>query len=196
MDVGFTRNSEARICSSVRYTERQRRNLPVRPRVRRSPEGGLRRFELTENLAFGGNATAYLLQWTGAAYVAQSGTSFEVYDPFSKFNQNCKPTGQDGARGYAQWCWDRRVWEIVQMQHQARWIEFVANGAFATTDASATVDGVTYHDGYQPDTAVTTVYNTDESGGDYKFEGDNNDIGEALYDPANNKYWIIQLECP
>ena len=173
--------------------------MPINPRARRrrshSRDSGLRRFELTENLAFGSNATAYLLQWTGAAYVAQSDGSFEVYDIFSKFNQKDKPTGQDGARGYAQWYWDRRIWEIVQLEHQARWIEFYLTAALATTDASKGCDNVTYHDGYQPNTAVTTIYNKSASS-DYIFEGDDNDRGMAKYDPADDKYTIVQFECP
>ena len=191
----FTRKSEGRISEAVRTVEHQRVNPRSRRRRSHSRDSGLRRFELTENLAFGSNATAYLLQWTGAAYVAQSDVSFEVYDVFSKFNQKDKPTGQDGARGYAQWCWDRRIWEIVQLEHQARWIEFYLTAALATTDASVACDNVTYIDGYEPDTAVTTVYNEPASA-NYMFEGDDNDKGKAEYDPGDNKYWIHQFECP
>jgi hypothetical protein len=82
-------------------------------------------------------------------------------------------------------------------RHQARWIEFVVNaaGGFSTTDASVAVDGITYHDGREPQTPVTTVYNTRASS-DYKFEGDDDDRGEALYAPEEDKYYIIQMECP
>ena len=193
----FTPKSEGRISGAVRTVEHQVVNPRGRRRRSRGRWNGLRRFELTENLTFDSNATAYLLKWTGEAYEAQSDVSFEVYDAFSKFNQNDKPTGQDGARGYAQWCWDRRIWEIVQLEHQSRWIKFVVDdgSGFATTDSSVTVDGVTYIDGYEPDTAITTVYNEPASS-DYVFEGDDDDKGKAEYDPANDKYWIHQMECP
>jgi hypothetical protein len=92
-------------------------------------------------------------------------------------------------------------WAVVrigaQMAHQARWIKFVVNdgSGFSTTDSSVTVDGVEYFDGDEPSTAVTTVYNVAASS-NYIFEGDDNDKGMALYDPVNDKYWIVQMECP
>lgn len=88
-----------------------------------------------------------------------------------------------------------RWWIVGPTRHQARWIRFVANGAYATTDASATVDGVTYYDGYEPASPVTTVYNLAISS-NYLFEGDDNDVGYALYDPDSDKYYIWQMECP
>lgn len=154
----------------------------------------LRRFELTENLTFGSNATALVLKWTGAAFATVADSEFEVYDPFSEFNQNDKPTGQDGARGYAHKIDGR--WEITKLQHQARWIHFVVNDGddFTTADSSVVVDGVTYHDGYQPNTAITTVYNPSASA-NYVFSGSDDDEGWAQYDPAGNKYWIDNKEC-
>jgi len=85
----------------------------------------------------------------------------------------------------------------VEVEHQARWIEFVVNDAsgFSQTDASVTVDGVLYHDGYQPSTPVTTVYNKSASS-NYMFKGDDNDKGIALFDRENQKYIINQMECP
>lgn len=152
-------------------------------------------FELTENLIFGSNATAKVLILSGGTYSVDDDVTFEVYDPFSKFNQNDKPTGQGGARGYAKWLPDSAQFEIVELEHQARWIKFILNAALATTDASVACDNVTYVDGYQPDTAVTTVYNEPASS-DYIYEGDNNDKGQAVYDPGNDKYWIRMVECP
>lgn len=191
----FTPKNEKRIADVIQDVEHQEKNPRSRRRRPGGRDSGLRRFELTENLAFGSNATAYLLKWTGAAYEAQSDVSFEVYDIFSKFNQKDKPTGQDGARGYAQWVWDRRIWEIITLEHQARWIEFYLSAALATTDASKGCDNVTYHDGYQPNTAVTTIYNKSAST-DNIFSGADNNRGEALYDPVNDKYIITQIECP
>jgi len=137
------------------------------------------------------------LQWTGAAYVAQSDVEFEVYDVFSKFNQWCKPTGQDGARGYAQWMWDRGIWEIIQLEHQARWIKFAVTAAFDTSDASEGIDTISYCDGYEPDTEPTTVYNVRADAADtYIFEGADNARGLARFCPGGGKYYIENMECP
>lgn len=159
------------------------------------------RFELYENLAFGEHATAKLLYWDSdeSDYAADDDTTFEVYDAFNKFNQNCKPTGQGGARGYARYFLDADRWEIIEMEHQARWIRFIVNegSGFATSDASFAVDGVTYHDGYEPDTAVTTVHNEREHAADtYIFEGNDDDRGFAKYDPATDQYSVDNMECP
>lgn len=90
-------------------------------------------------------------------------------------------------------------WGIVNvgaaLAHQARWIEFTTTEAFATTDADVDVDDVVYHDGYEPDTAITTVYNKAISS-DYLYEGDDNDCGDARYDPEDDKYRICMMECP
>jgi len=155
------------------------------------------RFELTENLTFGSNATANRLDWSGSDYAANTAVSFEVYDPFSRFNQNHAPSGQTGARGYACYFSDSDRWEIIQMEHQARWIEFQVNDAagFDSSDASFTVNSVVYHDGYEPADAVTTVYNLQANSG-YVFQGSDDWRGVALYAPADDEYTVIQIECP
>lgn len=160
--------------------------------------GGLltARFELTENLAFGGQATAKKLEWNGSIYAVNDNLTFEVYDPFNKFNQKQTPKDQGGARGCAQYFPDSQRWEIQWLEHQARWIEFVLAEALATTDASADCDGVTYHDGYEPETAVTTIYNKSASGGAYIYEGSDDNEGTAKYSPANDQYVIDNIECP
>lgn len=73
--------------------------------------------------------------------------------------------------------------------------QFYLDAALATTDASksATVDRCNVAS-YVGDTI--TVYNHDESGGDYIFEGDSGDYGTAYYDQNNEKWYIIQMECP
>jgi hypothetical protein len=90
-----------------------------------------------------------------------------------------------------------RWWIIGKVGYQARWITFVVNDAtgFSTTDASVTVDGVAYFDGYEPASPVTTVYNLAISA-NRLFEGDDDDVGMAIYDPAGDKYHIFQMECP
>jgi len=96
--------------------------------------------------------------------------------------------------------WDNgRWWIVATFTQQASWIEFIVNNAtgFAITDSSVAVDGVTYHNGYTPSVAVTTVYNVREhTAGTYIFEGDDNDRGIALYDADQDKYYIVQMECP
>ena len=196
---GFTKRSEDRIADVVVRVERERVNPPAPRRRPRSRDSTLRRFELIEHLPSGAtrNATARLLQWTGGVYVAQSDVEFEVYDPDTKFIQVDKPTGQDGARGLAQFMWDRGVWEIVSMQWQARWIEFVVDNAsgFDTTDASVAVSDATYHDGYTPNDDVVIVYNK-KTNGAFMFVGVDDVEGMALYDPVTDKYTIVQIDCP
>lgn len=164
------------------------------------PDTITRRIELKagETLTPGGSATAYLLEWGGTSYSPDTSVEITVQDAFSRFRQSSPPSGQDGARGYATHYGDRDVWELIDLEHQAKWIEFVADGAYAPTDASATVDGVTYHEGYEPTTAITTVYNKGASA-NYIFEGGDNDRGMAKYSIEEDKYYIWQaelLECP
>jgi hypothetical protein len=154
------------------------------------------RFELTENLALGGNATAKQLNWTGAAYVAAATPTFEVYDIHSRFCQTHTPKDQDGARGEARWCFDRGIWEIISMQMMAKRITFaVNNGAgFTTSNSTVTIDTVVYIDGYEPETGITTAYNM-AAASNYVFSGDDNARGKAELDPATGHYSIYQMEC-
>jgi len=157
------------------------------------------RFELIDNLYFNSYTQARELVWSNSQWKADDTTEATVYDVFGMFCQWCKPKNQDGARGWArQFPEDAERWEIINMQWQAKWIEFVVNdySGFTTSSPSVTVDGVIYHNGYEPDTAITTVYNGSSVAGCRIFEGDDNDVGEALYDPLTGKYIISQLECP
>lgn len=72
--------------------------------------------------------------------------------------------------------------------------QFYLNAALATTDASkgATVTNCNI-DTYEGDTI--TVYNHPASS-NYIFEGDSGDYGTAWYDQNNDKWWIVQMECP
>lgn len=84
-------------------------------------------------------------------------------------------------------------------QMQASWIEFTADGAFTTADAGIAVKDVIYHNGNEPSTPVTIVYNKAIST-DYLFEGDDGDMGMALYDSTDDhdphRYTVVQFECP
>jgi hypothetical protein len=78
---------------------------------------------------------------------------------------------------------------------QAGFVRFTLPGALATTDASkasCTVDG--YWGGGDPGTTIT-VYNLPASA-NYIFSGASGNKGLASYDVANDKYWIIQMQCP
>jgi hypothetical protein len=170
-------------------------NLVVQWLLLDSGGGTSRLFELKtgQTLTPGGTATALLLYWDGDSWETDSDLEFTVRDFMSKFRQSSPPTGEDGARGKVEL--HGGEWVIVEMQHQARWIEFTANGAFTTSTVSPNIDGITYHDGYTPTTAPTTVENYAISSG-RQFEGDDNDKGLAIYDPDDGKYYINQFECP
>ena len=71
---------------------------------------------------------------------------------------------------------------------------FTLNAAMATTDASKGADIETCNlKSLVGDTI--TVYNHAASS-DYIFEGDSGDYGTAYYDQNNEKWYIIQMECP
>jgi len=148
------RNDIAALTARLRAMERSGHVL-VRPANRVLMEATIRRIELVSNLSFGGTATARELQWVSGSGFKRAGGTFAVHDPFSKFQQTAAPKDQGGARGYARQFTDRvGYWELIELQHQARWIAFVVNDeyGFDTGDTSVTVDGVVYHDGYEIDT--------------------------------------------
>ncbi len=170
----------------------------VRPAKAVSLGSSVRRFELKTALTPSGaytQALAYLLAWTGADYEIDEASEFIVYDISGLRRGRAHTDTIQGTRGRAIRVSDVDRWEIIELDHQARWIEFVVNdaGGFATTDASVTVDGITYHDGYDADPEITTVYNKSASS-DYIFEGDDDDRGIALYDPLSGQYTIAGME--
>jgi hypothetical protein len=198
--VQFTRRAGTRIIAATKRVERMPQGGPPDRGRWRGQRRPIRRIELKsgETLTPGGTAAAYFLTWGGSSYSADTSLEITVQDAFSRFRQSSPPTGQNGARGYAIRCGDRDVWELIDLEHQALWIEFVVNNGsagFATTDASTGVDGITYHNGYTPTTGITTVYNKSASS-NYIFEGDDNDKGIAHYSLGTDKYIIQQMECP
>lgn len=75
------------------------------------------------------------------------------------------------------------------------WARFTLPSALATTDASkasCTVDD--YWGGSSPG-ATITVYNLPASS-NYIFSGASGNKGLATYDDLDNKWWIVQLQCP
>lgn len=88
-------------------------------------------------------------------------------------------------------------WVVAYAQQQARKLRFAVNdgSGFAATDASVTVDTVTYHDGVDPPSDITTVYN-EAAATNYIFSGADDARGKAEYFPDDDKYYIYQMECP
>lgn len=199
----FTRDAARRIATQTRRMEAIPWADGIEPSHDADPPLAhlFRRFELKDDLADGNPATAYLLYWDSDAddWAIDTDVEFEVVDMFGSRRGQARISDlQKGTRGTCIKFHDSAVWEIVTMEHQARWIEFMVNDAsgFTTSDSSVTVDGVIYHDGYEPNTAITIVYNGSSAAGCRIFYGDDNDVGEAIYDPAADKYIINQVECP
>lgn len=105
-------------------------------------EGGRRRFEMTAALTLGGNATANLQVWDGAAYDDDDATTaFTVYDFQKKHSKPATTSPAAGALGVAQFWADRGVWEIVSMSVPMHF-NALAKGAVASGDATYTVDNL------------------------------------------------------
>lgn len=72
--------------------------------------------------------------------------------------------------------------------------EFALTAALATTDATGSAD-ITHATVVGYDTQSITVTNHNAATNDV-FEGANGNSGTAYYDPANDAWYIIQMECP
>jgi hypothetical protein len=180
-----------RTAEAVRWVERQPQNH-TRGRVTREPVAfEMCRFELAEDLTPSGTAEAYRVSYDSTdGYTAE--TDWPTITVVDFLGTRRAETGRKGLAFKAP---DREEWEIWDLEHQARWIEFTADGAFTTSDASPSVDGIIYHDGYAPATEPTTVENYSISS-NRQFYADDNDKGQARFDPDDGKYYIDQMECP
>ena len=73
--------------------------------------------------------------------------------------------------------------------------QFDIDTAMATTDSTEGADlnncTIPGYDGNN-----VTLYNHDESGGNYIFEGDAGDKGTCWYSLSEDKWYISQMECP
>jgi hypothetical protein len=109
-----------------------------------SPPVDVWRFELKDDLAPGGNATAYLLPWGGASYGEDTDIEFEVYDPLTMYRGRARSTSPSaaGSQGYAKYMPDRGVWEIVSMQPWATLVQGLLDGSIVEATATAKVDGL------------------------------------------------------
>lgn len=133
-------------------------------------------------------ASGTVTVWTGAAgSEATAGYTITAYNrsgqkvPQDKF---CTLTRVDG-----QW------YVTGKSGSNAAWIRFTLPSALTTSQASkasCTVDD--YWGGDDPG-ATVTVYNPDASS-NYIFAGPNGGKGLATWDDIDEKYWILNLECP
>jgi len=156
------------------------------------------RFELKTALSPGFFATAYLLAYSDG-YAENVHIEFDVYDAIDgTLRGQAKTDSRPGTQGYAKYMPDSGRWEIIALAHQARWIRFGLMAAMLYTDYIASAEVLTYWDGYDPDPtgAHVTVLNCAVSGNQYLFAGATGAVGLACYDPVDDKYHIVQMECP
>ena len=163
-----------------------------------APAEDLLRFELKTALALGGIATAYLLEWTGAAYVVNLATEFTVVDYQGHFSGWARSAGYySGASGIAVYRSDRGGWEIVDIQYIAREITFTLTqsmGATVAGQATATVNS--YAKGFNPSLLSSPVIVYDPQGlfpralvvGGYGAKG------KAVLDDRLNRYHIVECQ--
>jgi len=149
-------------------------------------------WELNAAVDAGGSAEADYIEWNSV-------TSAYAVSTYSETLYAVHPTEEYAADDWVEARWNPYPsrWEIRSGSaiRKASWIEFNLDQALGLTDASKTATVDNYSDGRNPG-ATVTVWNMNESGGNYVFEGGVNDIGYALYHPRDDRYYIIQMECP
>jgi hypothetical protein len=156
----------------------------------------LRRFELKDALAPGGNATAYLWESDGP----NTDIEFEVYDALGTCRGRAKdaygsPHNQ-GSRGYAAFMPETEHWEVISVQPHALTIRGQATGDVATTDSTFTIDGTAV---MQPTGGLITdqdpagnitIYNV------FSWEGDEDGEVQADWNEGTDRWEASQFECP
>jgi len=155
-----------------------------------------RRFELKTSLAIGGTATAHPLDWTGAAYAADtaSDNEFTVYDSLGMYHGWARVAGtRNGARGLAVFHHDREVWEVVDLQHVARSINFTLTEDMGyTTSGQAECSINDYYQGLDPTSvfSVNKVYDPQGIHANAKSGAK----GKARFDDRSDEYHIVEME--
>lgn len=171
-------------------------------------------FILAEDLIPGGSARAYFLNYNiyDGTYISQAGSqssnvpSFKVYDLYTQFR------GKEGYKGIClslSGAGDAKSHLIISMEQKAEIILFQL------------ADSLSHSDAYQDDCVVLkyfrgkdpsieddriTIWNPPAiHNGPYGFAANETAsssssssfgwIGWATYDPIEDKYWIIDLEC-
>jgi hypothetical protein len=163
-----------------------------------APPLSLWRFELKTDLAPGSSATAYLLSYAGD-YGENRNVEFTVYDALDgMLRGRGRSDTVAGYRGYARLMPDSQRWEVIAMEHPARWIRFALAAAMSNQDSSAVAGVLDYWDGNNPDPthAGVPVANCAISGGRHLFAGAAGAVGLACYNPGGDRYHIVQIESP
>jgi len=188
--------------------------------------GGLIRFELRSALAPGSSATAAVLTWdTGSSsYIPllddeEDEILINVADFTSPGTWRGHAPVVGGPNGCEGWCVpvsdrtftptesvpDTTCYEIVWMEMKARHIHFKLHEAIDTQDASALAYVVRWGDGINPtddalEDTITVFNQVDDSpfmpDNSYRYHSLTGYVGEAVYDPETDKYWITSLKTP
>jgi hypothetical protein len=124
---------------------------------------------------------------------------FEVYDALvGTLRGRAQTDSRPGAQGHARYMPDSGRWEITAMQQPARWIRFALTATMLYTDMTGTAEVLEYWDGYDPDPdgEHLTVRNCALGSSRYLFAGAEGAVGLACYNPEQDRYHVVQLECP
>jgi hypothetical protein len=161
-----------------------------------SPPQDIWRFELKTALTPCSHATAYLLEDHSGCLEENIHVEFDVYDAFDgTLRGQAKTETAPGTQGYAKFMPDSGRWEIIYLQHQARWIRFMLVSAMSHYDNMATAEVEEFWDGYNPDPNDNYIYviNCVGTGGQYLFAGSSGMMGMACHDPLAGNYRIVQM---
>lgn len=106
-----------------------------------------------------------------------------------------------GDRAWVMWCADTSHWEEVASYATSGYKQmcrFTLDSTLttATQSVAATIQSQ-YGRGTDHSSTSITVYNLlTHTAGTYVFEGGSGDAGLAFYDEDNDKWYIVQMECP
>ncbi len=168
-------------------------------------ETKLVRFELTADLVYAtdpSDPNAVILTYHDGAYHAD-GDAISVFDwtndgSHGTWSGKGPATDVSGYQGLALYHADRDVYEIVWMEQQAQFISFRLYQRLKTSDASQTACAVLYFwNGRDPDPAsagVEVVNMPTDYAGIYKFSGDANAMGYAIWNEKLGQYQIVAIE--
>ena len=175
----------------------------VRPGKSPAPEEPIA-FTLTEELAEGQTASAYLRPWNPetAGYddpAEEDRVSIAVKDYRGRGLAAPEETEGMALRRFS---YAGVIYEIVELFWKAWHIDFTLTAELLDSEPSVSAIVEIYYGGGvdpDPEAAGITVWNKSKSPGtstDYMFEGDSGDKGSAVYDEHDDKYRIRQMECP
>lgn len=103
--------------------------------------------------------------------------------------------GPSGGKGLACYDAEEDKYKCVKVEQQALWIRFSLASTLTTSTASvSSCSVVDFWQGKDPGSTVT-VYNEPASS-NYIFSGTSGNMGLACYDEIEDKYKIVNMECP